>query len=364
MDQLEFKNPGGLQSKPDYRANLIASAVAGNSATPTPTLPPSLFTNFERFGYYDQQKTPSCVSHAVANLMKLWWFMKTGEVVRFSPRFLHVMSKTGYGPNDGRDPVSVLKIAQKYGCATELTCPNDTSLDNATYVGIPITQSMLDEAIQRKIPGYVMIPPTQYGIRAAIQQYGAVAMLFQISNAFWTAPDGTSSWAQDKIDPVRAPKSIFDVISGHEIVGSGYNTSLDHFVNSWGNNWAEHGESDYLFNEWEKWITEAVAIAEVPGDAINLVRMLPPADEFKHNFTQTIGYGSQGDEVRALQIALSIDGENPYPEVTGFYGDKTRQAVLAFQSKYQVAPQATINILNGRNVGPATRAQLNKLFNN
>lgn len=369
MANLEFRNPGGIPSKHDYRANLVASAVAAISATPTPTLPESLQTDFQRLGgSLDQQQTPACVSHAMAQLMKLWWYLKTGQIVNFSARFLHILSglpqyNGGWaaGPDDGRDPLTVAKIAQKYGCPTTDVFPNDTSLSNTDYFNASaITPEILAAATQYAIPGYVTVPVTQFGIREAIQKYGAVSILLKIGKEWWTDITGISTWAQSGIDPLRAP---YTVIGGHEVVGSGWNASLDHIVNSWSAGWAEHGESDYIWNEYEPYILEALAIAEIPSSTLALVQGLPASDEFSHNFQQSIGYGSSGSEVRALQIALAIDGCFGYPEITSFYGNITCQAVLAFQKKYQVAPLATLTSLNGRSVGPLTRAQLNKLFN-
>ena len=359
-------NPGAIPSAPDYRANIVAAALAAISATPTPTLPVALATDLTKLGApLNQMQTPSCVSHSIAMLMRLWWYLKTGQIVLFSPRYLHIRSGlvAGAGPNDGRDPISVMKIAMQYGCATEATCPNDTTLSPADYLNLAITPAMDAEAAAYKIPGYAPITPTQFGIRQAIAKYGAVSLLMQISNAFWTDKNGNVTYAQAAIDPVRAPASQADIISGHELTGNEFDASLDGFINSWGATWAKGGSSDYLFNEWENYIVEAVAIAEIPPATLALVQGLPAAGEFKHNFTTTISYGSSGDEVRALQIALAIDGDFGYPEITGFYGTITQQAVLAFQKKYNVAPLAELQSLNGRSVGPLTQAALNKLFN-
>jgi len=362
---LSFPVSGAHASKPDYRSSVIAAAVA-KSVTPVTTQPPSLFTDFQKLGgSLNQLSTPACVSHAMAQLMKLWWYLKTGNIVNFSPRFLHAETKNIWtGPNDGRDPVGVAKIAQSIGCATIATCPNDTTLDNATYMNVPITPAMTAEAAQYKIPGFVSYPnPTQETIRMLITTYGAVSLLFRIGAEFWTGLNGVASWAEADIDPVRAPKNAADVVSGHELVGSGYNAALDHFVNSWSNGWAQQGEADYIFSEWAQYITEALVIAEVPSDALQAVRELPPPGEFKHNFATNIEVGQTGPEVRALQIALTIDGEGTYPEINGIYGPLTEQAVMAFQAKYQAADPDTIAVLAGKNVGPATRAALNKLFN-
>ena len=88
------------------------------------------------------------------------------------------------------------------------------------------------------------------------------------------------------------------------------------------------------------------------------------AGTLKHNFHVNLAYCDQGDEVKALQKALQIDGDLPLTvQTTGYYGPATRQAVLRFQLKYKVASEAEIHSLQGNKVGPATRKKLNELFN-
>jgi hypothetical protein len=368
---LAVPNPGARPSAPDYRASIIAAAVA---AVAQPNVAVPYETDFGKLGGpLMQNQTPACVSHDAAQRIKLWWFLKTGKIVDFSPRFLHILSglpqyNGGWAanPTDGRDPVTVMKVAQKYGCATEATIPNNTSLSDADYFNASaVTQASLTEALQYQIPGYVFYAsPTQAQVRALIAAHGAAGLLMTIGPEFWQSAAGVNSWAQADIDPVRAPKGIADEVGGHELTGIGWNDSdLDRFMNQWGNTWADGGYANYVFNEWTAYLTEAIAIADVPAAALELVADLPNPSEFRHDFMVQIPLGATSPEVRALQIALAIDGDFTYPEITGTYGDITRQAVLAFQKKYQVAPPATLAALNGRNVGPSTLAQLNKLYN-
>lgn len=352
---------GALKSKPDYRSAIIAAAMPVN---PTPSLPASLYTNFYRKNnlVMMQNQTPSCVSHSWVYLMKLYWFLKTGKIVDFNPQFLHILSAfEGAGPDDGRDPATVAQVSQQIGCCTSATLPINTNVSNVQYCDPNvITQAMRDEAAQYKIPGYVQIEITQMAIRQGIQTYGAVSMCWSIGTEFYTAPDGTESWAQADIDPLRPPVTI---IGGHEVTGDGWNDIPDHIINEWSPAWAQQGESDYLFSEWQSFIQEAWAIAEVPGPALATVQGLPAPDEFIHNFNQQINQGDTSDEVRALQIALSIDGFNTYPEITGFYGPLTAASVLAFQISKNVAPLLELQSLNGSTVGPATQTALNVLYN-
>ena len=80
-------------------------------------------------------------------------------------------------------------------------------------------------------------------------------------------------------------------------------------------------------------------------------------DSFGHTFTEKTYLGERSEEVVWLQKALIRLGFKTY--ATGYYGPITQAAVKAFQSQYQVAPKAELDYVNGRWVGPATRAKLN-----
>ena len=360
----EVPIPGAIPSPKDYRADIVQSAMLA-SAAPI-ELPAALQTDFQKLGILYQRLEPACVSHAVAELMKLWYFLKTGQIVDFSPRFLDVMYQKimNIDPSTdigGRIPQVIFKIAQNYGCATESTVLNDTTLSIPSYRDQAVlTPAAMAEASQYKIPGYVPVSIDSYAIKQNIALYGGVAMLMKIGSEWWTAPDGSISWAQADIDPVRPPQNV---ISGHEIVVSGWNASdLMHLVNSWSTAWAQNGESDFIFGEWQPYIIEAWAIADVPVDVLKEVQSLPAPSEFKHTFTSDIVFGQRSDEVRALQIALAIAGFFKYPSITGYFGAATAAAVLQYQIANSVAPMPELMYLNGHRCGPATRASLNSRF--
>lgn len=104
--------------------------------------------------------------------------------------------------------------------------------------------------------------------------------------------------------------------------------------------------------------------APVPQPAPPPATLPPHAPDFKHAFNVDIKFGERSAEVKNLQDALKLDGCFPTNVLTtGFYGDVTRIAVLAFQKKYRVASPQELASLNGKLVGVKTRAQLNSLFN-
>jgi hypothetical protein len=359
-------NLGAIKSKKDYRSDVVASAMASAvPLNPTPDLPQSLGIDFfQKNGILMQTFTPSCVSHSVTEIMKLWYFLKTGKIIDFCPRYLHIKSVfPGATPDDGRDPQTVLRVAKSIGCCTTATLPNNTNLPNSQYCDPSVITPVMDaEAAIYKIPGFIPVALSQEGFRHAIKTYGAITIQFEIGQEFWTRPDGVTSWLQKDIDPVRPPAVI---ISGHELTGIGWNGDLEHLLNHWSKEWAQNGESDWLWNEWEQFIVEAWAIADVPSSVLSTIQGLPAPHEFVHTFSQTLKRGMQGPEVRALQIALSINGEATYPEINGIFGPLTQQAVMLFQQKYAsdiLTPQG-LTLPTGL-VGTGTIKKLNSLFGN
>lgn len=359
-------NLGANPSKKDYRSDIVASNLASTiPVTPTPDLQESLGTEFyQQYGILMQALTPSCVSHSVVEMAQLYFYLTKGRIVYFNPQFLHIKSALpGSSPDDGRDPATVLKVFKTIGCATIATMPINTDVSNAQYCNPDqITPAMIEDAENYKIPGYVPITISQEAIRHAIKTYGAVSMLFSIGKEFYTAPNGVISWLQKDIDPVRPPSII---ISGHQLTGIGWNGDLEHLLNHWSKAWAQNGESDWLWNEWKPFIKEVWAIVPIPSTVLATIQGLPAPHEYQHTFSTSLSKGMQGPEVRALQIALSIDGENTYPEINGIFGPLTFQAVCLFQIKYAadiLTPQGLSSATG--TVGPATINKLNQLFSN
>lgn len=77
-----------------------------------------------------------------------------------------------------------------------------------------------------------------------------------------------------------------------------------------------------------------------------------------YRFDRPIDFGASGRDVVELQDSLQAEGIYGGP-LTGFYGDQTAKAVLAYQLKYNL-PLAD-NELTGKRVGPKTLAQLNNI---
>jgi len=81
-------------------------------------------------------------------------------------------------------------------------------------------------------------------------------------------------------------------------------------------------------------------------------------------FSSTIQSGSRGNVVEYLQECLSSLENNIYPEkeISGYFGPKTKDAVIRFQQEYadEILKPSGLAVGNGV-VGPSTRAKLNQV---
>jgi hypothetical protein len=347
---------GAIPSPRDYRDDYVVGAMAG--ITPDVKLPASFSTALPG-EVLDQKQTPSCVSQAWVVVMKLWWFLKTGEVVDFSPRFLDTLAKRfdglaaePYRSTAGTFPRLVCKLSGQYGCATTKTVSNDTTLPISKYRDDAIlTQAAFDEAKKYKTPGYVRIGTDKGSLRLATFLYGGVSLLMQIGNEWWTP-----SWRAKDIDPLRTPAVV---VSGHEIVHKGWQDDvLDFILNSWSKAWNTGGEGRFNAGLWRPWMIEAWAIAQIPKDVADFLKTLPAPSAFQYHFEKDVHRGDESEEVKFVQIALMILGYlAPIPAgELGIYGGKTATAVEKFQRAHGIKwPSAN-------DVGTQTRGQLNSIF--
>lgn len=349
---MDEKGTGSIASPVDYR-DLIARAALMPAPFAFADLPETMHTDLGTL--LDQNKIPACVAHDVVYLIRRYWYNKTGHWIRFSPRFLDTLAKRFDGldiGSDGTYPRLVLKLAMLYGCATEATLPNDTTLPTELYrADMLLTDEVFAEAAQYKIPGFVNVGTDPVSTRNAVYLYEAVSSLFKIGNDLFTP-----SWFTKDIDPLRPPKNI---ISGHQLAVIGWEGDLNRGRNEWGIEWNIDGEFHYDPDAWHPYITEQWAIADVPAHIKEFLSRLPSPKDFHYKWTTDLHRGDHNNDVGMAQVAYMILGHlKPIaPEEFGYFGAKTAMANHAYQSAHrEIFPPSPDNI------GKMTRAALNKKF--
>lgn len=366
---------GAIDSPIDYR-DIPFDVVAGSSE-----LPSRYFEDVSRLTVWHQKKNGSCVGHAGAKYAQNLNTIETKKVSPFSARFLYALAKARDGfAGEGTFPRLVAKIVKDVGVSTEATVPNQSELDHETYVYNRIESKIpplsFPEAKPHRIGGYAFVAKDKNSYKRAIIEGRGVLLTVQLGKEWYTATNGKRSWAAKDILPVRPP---VEVISGHAIFLYGYedianNDTLFYFRNSWSDSWGNKGDGTFKWSEYSPYLKEAITFVDIPNDIAAQVDALPNAQTFKHTFAKDIDAGAKSDEVTALQTALMIDGvfdKQLYASLLeskelGYFkkGGVTQKAVLDYQIKYKVAPMSDLLSLNGKRVGPATRAKLNAQFAN
>jgi hypothetical protein len=203
-------------------------------------------------------------------------------------------------------------------------------------------------------------------IKSAIIKGNGMSTLVRVGAEWYSDQNGTT-WDPSRLLPIKPPASI---ISGHQIYVYGYENNADgtdtkiHFLNSWSDQWADGGKGWFWWSEYKSFIIEAYTAVDIAQGLLDDAHNLPSPSAFKYNFTKVLSKGDRNIDVKALQKALQIDGTfSADQNITGYYGDITASAVLAFQKKYKVASLAELLFLRGRRVGAKTLSKLNSMFN-
>lgn len=348
---------GSVLSPDDYRDQIATAAVAATLSTIS--LPAQFTADYSKLGVFDQQQQLACMNNTVAMILKRYWFLRTGKIIDFSPRFGDIMCKRFDGLNpatDGAYGRMAFRIAAKYGCATTKTLPNVTGSSILQYRNDgAITHEVLAEAAQYKIPGYIRIPNGINSLRAAVQTYEGISVGYFVGKELWTNENGTFSFAPKDISPLRTPQQIN---SGHQMILKGWTNENNRLLNSWGIIWGDQGEADANALQWDRFTMEAWAPAEIPNDVQLLLRNLPAPSDFRYYWRNTMRLGEHGEDIKFLQIAYMILGllAPVKPDELGFYGAKTAAANAQYQRLKRIPNPSP------ESCGPITRGYLNEDF--
>lgn len=368
---------GAIKSPPDYRDVHYSHVAAANPVA----VPSSYKVDISKLPVWMQNQLGACTAHATGKYAQYKVLKGTGQIVDLSARYPYSWAKANDGiglMEQGTYPRDCAKCLQNLGCATEQTLPNNTFLDFASYcfdarwANMPAAAN--EDAPAFKIGGYAFFDTINRDLlKQAIYQNDGVAMLVQVGAEWYTAPNGQASWSPADLFPLRPPAQV---ISGHEIYVYGYEDSADgtdttfFLLNSWSAQWGENGTGWFNFSTYAPYIVEAITFVDLTPAAITALKSLPNRADFKHTFTQQLDLGASGEEVKALQTALLIDGEfaeGLYLELLngnelGYFGALTQHALESFQAKYGIASTGTPETTGYGRVGPKTITELNNLF--
>jgi hypothetical protein len=335
MQPHGFTDLGGREKTIDNRDIPLGAVAIG--APKTYTFAPT-FTNFGAFHsdveYQGQQ--PACGAHSGTKHMGIQ------DDTRYTPRFTWTNIKTfdGNPLEAGTDLRSIFKSLTKTGAVDFDLLGNDITGTLQAYAHPTITPEMTANAATHKAPGYGFATDfTLNGLKQYIYDHGSIVLLFRVGNEMWTAPNGTPSWAEKDILPLRPPATV---VSGHFVVCHSYDDQYIYFINSFSKDWGRVGHG-YFGEDYLQYVNDA-------GALIDLM------------FSKDLHFGMTDPEVKQLQQILNKDprtqiassGNGSPSNETTYFGTLTQNAVIKFQTLYSIKP-------NVGYVGPLTRAVLNAL---
>lgn len=339
---------GAIPSGGDYR-DKIAATFAVATATTTG------YFNQYLGGVLMQAQEPACVAHSLIKIAKVYFFLRDGVWLDLSPRFLDILMKRYDGQDratGGAIPRLGLKLLVQFGCCTNAMLPNDTSLPVLEYRDDALlTDAVFENAALHRIPGFVGVPVEFNATRTALSLYKALSTTFLIGSELWLP-----SWADRDIDPLRTPKVVVD---GHQMTQCGFqDPKLNILENEWSTAWGKNGQVQFDPVAWAPYTVEQWAVAEIPADVADYLKNLPAASNFHYQWDMNLAVGDNNKDIKSLQIAFMILGllAPIAPSELGIFGPKTAAANLKYQAEKGIKPES------GANVGPLTRAALNKDF--
>jgi hypothetical protein len=246
MNPIPMDNTGYIPTNEP----MVASAALETAQAPV-DYPPVFIAPHEGLPILMQSKQPSCVGHGVTWAVMQKELVRDGSFKLLSPRFLYALCKKYDGlAGDGTSIAVALRLAAEYGICEEKYFPNDVSLSIEQYKDASlIPAEAFENAKQHRIKTYKWVSDLTFrGLRNAIYQNDVVIVGMDISDAWWTAPDGRISWAAPDILPIRPPRPA---TSRHCVDLYCYNTDqkLDGLMNWWSDQWGNKGTAFFYGNE-------------------------------------------------------------------------------------------------------------------
>jgi hypothetical protein len=302
----------------------------------------------------DQRQTFSCGGHAWSKYGAILEALNTGSYEERSPKFIYAQTYAPGGGSWGRDNARVLG---EQGVARENVLTSQPMEESFLRRGQDITPAVRLNALPAKAYPYINVASNIDLFAQAMQMNHGMIMgiIGAVSGREWLSkfpklPQPTDTLFGHWVYLGRAV-----LINGRKYVG---------FINSWG---SDTGEAGWQYVD-ESYFNTIVTYNGERKSAIwqgwtHIFSAPPTLPIFHHIFMENLRFGQTGVEVLALQTALQIDGTFPKTlQPTKFYGTITAAAVLKYQIKYNIAPLSELSLLEGKNVGPITRARLNLQF--
>jgi hypothetical protein len=333
----EFENLGGKPRLEDPRDFVVEGSAIQY---------PSVFTQDTAWGapIYYQGKRPACGAHAGV-WAKTLLDINDGKKAYYTPHFTWIDLKQNApdtNPSDGVDTRSIGQSLKNTGVNDFEPLENNVTYDDLDYANPSfITNPMRTNASTNKTASYSFAKPTFEGLKSLIYENKAVILLVQVGKEFWTAPNGTTSWQEADVLPLRTPSSI---VSAHFIVAHSYDDKYIYFANSWSTDWGRKGHG-YFGADYMTHVVEAM----IPVNAAPVQPDLPPIpavqDASKLNPVQKKSYIDSIILALIARLKLLITLKSQGGEGVQFKGMNKLQISLGSPAAYTTLALVLVNTL-------------------
>jgi hypothetical protein len=255
-----FKKLGVLPNPEDSRDFKLGS-IQPPVAIPASFMP----TGFFNLVAMMQDEQPACGGFSGDEMHKYLRSLKSGTVEDLDPRFLYAAEKTldGVPTQEGTTIRAIGQALIQYGSCLTSLFPDDTSLSVADYCNFSLVpQTAITDAATRKAANYFFLDDlSMNGIKQAIYLNNGAILEVKVGDEWWTAANGTTSWAAADILPLRPPATV---VSGHFIFAGAYDANYIYFINSWSQEWGQNGFGFFGENYIPE-VTTGLTLVEVPA---------------------------------------------------------------------------------------------------
>lgn len=241
-----------------------AELRVGAAGAPAPVQAPYSDPTFFQQPILMQGTTPECGGYSLAFVLAYL----LNQQQKLSGSFAYAFEKTidGVPKIPGTTIKAIGEAAQSEGTCLDSLFPDDGGALNPE--GIPTSfgeasVSAMKDALTRS--GFVPLFLTDLswnGLQAAISKYKTVIVEAQVGDEWYTAPDGTISWAATDVLPLRPPKKVTD--DHFFALGGKFNALETWFANSWSPEWGANGFG-YFGTNYVPYIKNAIVLYKPPA---------------------------------------------------------------------------------------------------
>lgn len=331
MENTIFKSPGLIedprtpaQKALDYQHQELAGAVMLSWERDISGAP--------KYSIRNQNGSGSCVAQSTAKALEIF----TGTVQSAHPIYRRRanFSSEGMYLQDSGD------IEKKQGTTTEVLDPSQNMTE---------AQMNADVTVPTPLLGYMYAFPNYKNIdeiAQAIELYKHCKVTIGLTYSEYVT-------AKKPVYDGRVAEAFHCLCATYYFKDENQEKCLL-IEESWGPNYVT-----------QRIFTESYLKARATGAMYHIPPTPPTPKPPAFIFTKQLIYGQTNSDITHLQDILKYEGLFPSNTAsTGFYGNVTASAVLAFQLKYAVDTPQNLQQLRGHIVGPKTIAELNKLYGN